>query len=132
MKQTPTVKSFLIADQVFRQDNGKWCVIGVFEAIHSLRFPAMHPSLGLYLKLADASGTFDLGVEFHDGGGRCVARMGGVRLQVPDRLMEVGVGFQTHNLLIPAAGVYHFKLFFDGQPAEGQDIRLDARLIKEA
>ena len=45
------------------------------------------------------------------------------KLNVASRLVETGVGIQTHNLPFPAPGTYFMKLFFNGEPSD-TDIRL--------
>lgn len=126
----PSIKSFLVADQVFQQaGSGKWCLIGVFDAILAVSYPVIHPSLGLYFKLADAEGNYKLSVEFHDSSGRCLSPLPAIEVRVADRLKEGGLGLQTSNLMIPAPGRYFFKLFFNGEAAV-TDIPIEAKLLE--
>ena len=126
MPPIPRVKTFLVADQVFRQEGTKkWCIVGVFDRIMSPHFPAVHPCLGVYLKLCDAEGEYRVGVEFQDSSGRCLARLDG-HLRMTNRLDEAELGFQTNNLTIPNPGTYFLKLFFNGEPSEGPDVRIEA------
>ena len=125
MPTLPRIKSFLVADQVFRQDNGKWCVIGIFENILAPRYPTIHPSMGLYVKLADAHGSYDVRLEFKDSSGKCLAFFEGMQLEASDRLAEPGFGFQVHQLPIPKAGTYFINIFFNNQQAE-TDIMVQA------
>lgn len=127
MGPLPRVRSFLLADLVFRQDTGKWCLVGVFDKIRSAAYPVMHPSLGLYLQLSDAQGEYEVAVEFQDAQGARLGRFEGLRLRVPDRLSIAEIGVQTQQLPIPAPGTYFLKLFFDGRPADA-DIRLTAEI----
>lgn len=119
------VKSFLIADQVFQQASGKWCVIGIFSKIQTLHFPALHQNLGLYVSLANCQGSYDVRVEFEDSQGRCLATLSGIRFEASDRLAPCEFGLQTFGLLLPAAGVYFVKLYFNGKQA-ASDIRFEA------
>jgi hypothetical protein len=121
----PEVKSFVIADQVFRQESGKWCIIGVFDRILSSQFPARHPSMGLWLKLADASGKYSVRLEFQDSTGRVLSRVAGLQLDVQDRMAEPEVGIQTQNLMLPSPGAYFVKLFFNDHLAK-TDIQITA------
>lgn len=81
----PSVKNFIIADQVFRQEGGKWCMIGIFDTIVCPRLPTLHQSLGLYLTVADAEGEYEVRVELEDAEGRCLARMTPVKLKMTHR-----------------------------------------------
>ncbi len=127
MQSAPVIKSFLIADSVFQTSEGKWCIIGVFDRIFAPSFPALHYSLGVFIKLADAEGDYKVDVEFYDGSSRCLAKMTPLRLQIKDRASEFGFGIQTYGLPIPAPGIYFLRVLFNGEPAIG-DIRLEACL----
>lgn len=120
---TPTVKSFLTADNVFRQDTGKWCLIGIFTMISARQFPVLHPSLGLYLAVSDAQGDYDVRVEFQDETGRCISSLDGIRFKTDNRLVPVQLGLQGYALPIPAPGTYFLKVFFNDQLAD-VDIRV--------
>lgn len=130
MQPKPVLKAYLIADQVFRQDSGKWCIIGVFDQLRTTSFPAIHPNLGIWMKLSDAQGEYRFRVELQDSSGRCLARLPEMGFKVEDRLKEPEIGFTTHGLLLPGPGTFFFKLFFNDEPA-GSDIRFEAILIGE-
>lgn len=125
----PSVNSFLVADQVFQQTSGKWCIIGVFDRVLSPRYPTTLPALGLYVTLSDAEGVYDVRVEFRDSGDRVLAVMGGIHMEVSSRLAQVGFGVQTYSLPIPKAGRYLFRLFFNDEPA-ASDIVLESNLLE--
>ena len=110
----PLVKSFLIADQVFQEASGKWYVLGVFTRLRASQFPVLAKSLGLFVILADAEGAFHVRVECCDAADRVVSVFDGIDLTVRSRLDTVHIGFQAHDLTIPAPGKYFFKLHFNG------------------
>lgn len=118
MTPLPHVKSWIIADQVFQQaGSGKWCIIGVFDQIHCLKFPASHPSLGLWLHLADALGEYAIRLELLDENEQVIARLpAAIRLTVEDRMQPVYVGLQTQNMLLPRPGTYFLRVFCNEQP----------------
>jgi len=118
----------MIADQVFQQSSGKWCLIGVFNEIVAPRFPIVHHSLGLFVELADAEGEYDVGIDFCNASFQVLSPLRGMRIQVPNRLRSVQFGVQTYNLPIPAPGRYFFKLYF-GNEAATVDIPIDVRPI---
>ncbi|MCK6479494.1 MAG: hypothetical protein HUU06_06640 [Planctomycetaceae bacterium] len=112
----PSVKSLVLADQVFRQaETGKLCIIGVFDKIFCSRFPTLHPSLGLFIRVEDAEGEYGVRIEFRDSADRVLGSFEGMTLQVNDRLACVSFGFQTEGLPLPGPGRYFFKLFFNDQ-----------------
>lgn len=124
----PEITSFVLADQVFRQESRKWCVIGVFSKIYCPMFPAMYPSFGVFVVIADAEGDYDLRLEMRNSKDQLVTKMDGLRLTGVNRRDQCEFGMQTHNLPIPAAGRYFFKLFFRGEPAL-RDAYFDAEIM---
>jgi hypothetical protein len=126
----PRVQNFLIADSVFQQAGGKWCVIGVFDRVTAVQYPVMHAVLGLFVQLSDAEGEYDVRVEFQDARGKVHGKFEGIRFVVKNRLEQGAFGLQTQHLPIPAPGAYFFKLYFNGRLSE-TDIRIEAVLLKQ-
>lgn len=123
---TPVLSTFLIADMVFQMENGKWGIVGVFQDLYAPRFPTVWPRLGIFMRLTDASGAYDVVVDFQDANGRCLGKIEGIRFEVADRLAAVDIGFTANNLLVPAKGKYFFKLKLNGIEVPG-DITLTAK-----
>jgi hypothetical protein len=111
-KHVPTVKTLLVADDVFRKEDRKWCVIGIFQVIKCRNFPNLHRSMGLLMLLTDGEGDFRMRVEFADSEGRTVARLEGT-LAMRNRLDEVWVGIRGDSLMLPSPGKYFFRIYFD-------------------
>lgn len=117
MARTPELKSFLVADTVLQEKGtGKWSVIGIFDRISARAFPLLYHSVGLFITVADAEGSYDVRVDFLDSADRRIATFGGMRLDGADPTRMVSFGLQTHNVAIPREGRYHFALYF------GQDL----------
>ena len=115
MPPTPTVGAFLIADQVFQQTSGKWCVIGVFNRIHAPLFPWLHHSLGLFVVLADAEGEYKAKIDFCDAKDNVLGRIEGAPFQVRNRRDPAEFGVQTNALPISAPGRYFFRLYLNDE-----------------
>ncbi len=112
MPPTPLIKSFLVADSVIQdRATGKWTVVGVFDHIYAPQFPCYHPSLGVYLKLADALGRYRVRIEFRDEQDRCVSTFEGLDIDVTDRGKCVDFGVNTHMLPLERPGKYRFQLY---------------------
>jgi hypothetical protein len=127
----PSVRSFLIADSVFRQDNGKWCVIGIFDRIMVRSFPAWHHALGVFLELGDVPvGKHVVNIALIDSEDRQLAMSPPLTIEVKDRLANIGVGFQTYGLQIPQAGTYFVSILFNNERLDA-DIRLQAIQIMQ-
>jgi len=114
MATKPEIKSFLIADIVIQEKGtNKWSVIGIFDKIYAGNFPCIHNSLGLFVKLTEADGSYDIRVEFCDSQDRKLAIFEGLKFNVSGRLVMHQFGIQTRQLPLPAPGKYMFNLYFN-------------------
>ena len=126
----PLITSFLLADQVFQQASPrKWCVIGIFDTIYTDAFPAIHPTLGLYLKVGNADGQYELRIEFTDNERNVVGRVD-ARVTASDRIGRGDIGIQVRDLALPKQGRYFVNVYFDNTQAVS-DYYFDARLSEE-
>jgi hypothetical protein len=128
---TPVVKSFLIADSVIQDRlTGKWSVIGLFNRVMAPQFPVMHPTVAIYVKIADAQGRYRVKVEFRDSEDRVVSAFEGLELEVKDRSEEVEFGLPTHLLPLGKPGRYFFQLHLNGELLASA--RLDVQKIESS
>lgn len=126
----PEIISFLIADMVIQEKaTNKWSAIGIFDRIRATSFPYTHPGLGLYIRLADAEGDYDVRIEFCDDSDRIFAVFEGITVSIHSRLQHPDFGMKTANLPIPKPGKYYFKLYFNGSFAKG--FRLDVEVMPQ-
>lgn len=112
MPVKPEVKSFLIADMVIQEKGtNKWSAIGLFDRIAAVKFPCLHPSLGIYVRLSDAEGEYAVRVELADSRGQKLAVFEGLKIKVASRLDSLDLGIRTRNLPLPQPGRYDFNLY---------------------
>ena len=115
---SPTVRAFLLADAVIQdRQTRKWSVVNVFDQIFAQQFPCFHPSLALYVKLADAHGRYTVRVEFRDAQDVILSKIEGITVETtgPARSAEFGVTAQ--GLPLKAAGRFQFQLFLNEEYA---------------
>ncbi len=128
MSLKPHIISFLIADSVIQEKgSNKWSAIGIFDRISADRFPCMHASMALYIKLTDAEGEYNLRVEFTDSDARKLGVFEGIKLKVASKLATPDFGIQTKNLFIPKPGKYNFDLYFNDQHCQSFPLIVEAR-----
>ena len=114
MTVVPNIISFVIADKVIQEKNtNKWSIIGIFDKFYSSHFPVYINSLGLYIRLSDAEGEYNVRVEFCDTNDRVLAKVEGIKITLKSRLHNAEFGVQTNILPIPKPGRYFFKLYFN-------------------
>lgn len=57
----PIPVAILLCDQVITEnETGKKSIIGVFDRIWAKEFPAIHKPAAIYIRIADAEGTYDM------------------------------------------------------------------------
>ena len=54
----PDLQFSVLCDDVRREDNGKFMLIGLFEAITAKKFPATHPTLFVVNRWCKGAGSF--------------------------------------------------------------------------
>jgi hypothetical protein len=115
MPPRPEVKALLLCDMVIRdQGSNKWSAIGIFDNINVLRLPAVQPTLGIYVKLADAHGQYELTIAIrHVESQELVAKLEGIRVEVRDRARAADFGFMSHQLVLSRLGPYDIELWLN-------------------
>ena len=58
MNIKPNLQFSVLCDDVRREDNGKFMLIGIFEAINAKNFPATHPALFVMNRWCKGEGSF--------------------------------------------------------------------------
>jgi hypothetical protein len=58
MTMEPDLQFSVLCDDVRREDNGKFILLGLFEAVRSKQFPARHPSLFIVNRWCNGEGEF--------------------------------------------------------------------------
>lgn len=116
MTPKPEIITFLIADQVIQEKGThKWSAIGIFDHIVTDKFPLVHASLGLYVKLTEAEGDYKIRIELTDAATNKLGVFEGINLKMESRLASFDFGIQTRHLHLPQPGKYHFDLYFNDQ-----------------
>ena len=107
----------LIADYVNTTADGKLNVMGIFNSIHSTKFPTAHPEMFLVAKLsADPSeyGTKKkLAVKLLDEGGKLMASLLEREIEIPhgkEGKVEIRQLLKLTGLVFPQSGAYQFSL----------------------
>lgn len=107
--------------------DGKVNIIGLFDTLYSLNFPAVHRSLCLITSLRsepdDDNQTRDIKVDLIDEDGLSLATLNGA--------LSLGRGRQVvnqihvfHDLRFSKPGRYQFTIFLDGLHAKTVDLEL--------
>lgn len=120
----PTLEWLHICDYAFRDEQGKLCMVGLFDSLHSVDLPGQLPVFSVAIGLADGKGSYKVGL-------RIEAPSGGiVDLQLPpvllaDRQAKARAVIRLAGLPFEEFGTYIFRLILEGQPVAAPVHRLE-------
>lgn len=111
---SPKANAMLICDYVItEQGTNKKSLIGIFEHINVNRFPCVHHSLSVYIKMTEGQGTYRFRLELVDlkdnktvGGGEIPRD-----IQINNPLMAHELVFNLKGLKFQHAGDYEFRIY---------------------
>ena len=115
---TPKLNAMLLCDYVITEHGtNKKSLIGIFENINAVKFPCVHYSLSVYLKMTEARGSFVVRLELVDlSDSKIVAKTQTPRdIQVSDPLSTHELVFGLKGLTFPHAGDYEFRVYSGDQ-----------------
>lgn len=116
MKIKPNLQFSVLCDDVRREDNGKFILIGLFEAINSPKFPATHAMLFVVNRWCKGEGTFTQKIRIVN------PKDNALIFQTDDQVFELGDIDRHHtlvsrfnNLVFPQPGKYWIELLLDNE-----------------
>ncbi len=113
----PLVEWLHICDYAFRDEHGKLCLIGLFDALHSLELPGRLPVFSVAIGITDGEGEYRVGLRIEAPSGKVVdlplppMRLAARHARARAVLRLAGLPFEEF-------GRYTFRLVVDGQPIE--------------
>lgn len=109
-----TIEYLHLCDYAFAGENGKQCIIGIFDAIRAPTFPTVHPMMAIALRLrGNAHEVLPLKFELGRPNGEVLATMQGDVTMGPDgsAFMQMQIG----GAQFPEPGRYTVKVSSSGQ-----------------
>lgn len=112
----PQCIALLFADRVFREDNGKFGVLGIFDAFNFPQFPIVTPPWGIFILLSNlSSGKHPLTINLvHDQTDAVVLPFVG-ELNIAEEDAPAQINLPVNGVLLPAPGDYTLTLNLDGK-----------------
>jgi hypothetical protein len=108
----PEVLALLVCDQIITDRlTGKQSLIGMFSAIHAVRFPVTHPQLAVFASMTGGHSRVPLTIRMVDANEvrpPLVQGQGQVEFQNP--LAVANLALQFHGLTFPEPGEYRVQL----------------------
>ena len=114
MKIKPNLQFSVLCDDVRREENGKFMLIGLFEAINSRKFPATHQSMFVVNRWCKGEGAFRQKIRIVNSKDKTLV------FQTDEQAFELADIDRHHtlvskfnNLVFPNAGKYWVEILLD-------------------
>lgn len=114
MKIKPNLQFSVLCDDVRREENGKFILIGLFEAINAKKFPATHIALFVVNRWCKGEGTFVQKIRIVNSKDKAIV------FQTDDQPFELADIDKHHtlisrfsNLVFPMPGKYWVEVLLD-------------------
>ncbi|MFA6320889.1 MAG: hypothetical protein WCY36_03430 [Candidatus Omnitrophota bacterium] len=116
MKIKPNLQFSVLCDDVRREDNGKFILIGLFEAINAKKFPATHAILFVVNRWCKGQGSFAQKIRIVN------PKNNSLIFQTDEQAFELADIDRHHtlisrfnNLVFPNPGKYWVEVLLDGE-----------------
>jgi len=111
----PNLQFSVLCDDVKREDNGKFMLIGLFEAINAKLFPATHPSLFVVNRWCKGEGAFTQKIRISGArDAKAVFETGDQPFELKDIDGHHTLISKVNNIAFPSAGKYWVEIFLGG------------------
>ena len=110
----PSLLYSILCDDVRREENGKFILLGLFETIGAREFPAVHPTLFIVNGWIGGVGSFRQYSRILDLNGHEMARDKETSFQLPNLKARHSVIARFNSLELPKAGDYAVEILLNG------------------
>jgi hypothetical protein len=110
----PTLLFSVLCDDIRREDNGKFILLGLFETIGSKVFPATHPVIYVMNCWSSGLGSFTQSTRILDTKGAVLVQDAQTRFQLNNLKAKHRVIARFNNLMLRAPGEYSVEVLLDG------------------
>ena len=121
----PSLLYSVLCDDVRREENGKFILIGLFETVGAREFPAVHPTLFIVNGWIGGAGSFRQYSRILDPQGQELARDQETAFQLSNLKARHSIIARFNNLELPSAGEYAVEVLLNG------DLKLRYPLVVE-
>ena len=110
----PALLYSVLCDDVRREDNGKFILIGLFETVGTREFPAVHPTLFIVNGWIGGVGTFRQYSRILDPNGQELAHDQETTFQLSTLKSRHSVIARFNHLELPQPGEYAVEILLNG------------------
>jgi len=110
----PDLQFSILCDDFRREDNGKFILIGVFEAIAGIQFPMQYASLTVVNRWCNGEGKFKQRVRIVSASNEMIVETDESPVELPATLANITTVSVFRNTHFPAPGRYWVEVLLDG------------------
>ncbi len=110
----PALLYSVLCDDVRREENGKFILVGLFETVGAREFPAAHPTLFIVNGWIGGVGSFRQYSRILDPNGQEIARDQETAFHLATLKARHSVIARFNNIELPQAGEYAVEILLDG------------------
>ena len=116
MNIKPNLQFSVLCDDVRREDNGKFMLLGLFEAINAKSFPATHQMLFVVNRWCKGEGRFTQKIRIvNTKDKKMVFQTDDQPFELEDIDRHHTLVSRFNNLVFPNAGKYWVEILLDGE-----------------
>ncbi|MDD5423056.1 MAG: hypothetical protein WC592_08105 [Candidatus Omnitrophota bacterium] len=116
MKIKPNLQFSVLCDDVRQENNGKFILIGLFEAINARKFPATHYALFVVNRWCKGEGTFTQKIRIVNPKDKSVVFQTDEQVfELPDIDRHHTLVSRFNNLVFPNPGKYWVEVLLDNE-----------------
>jgi hypothetical protein len=105
----------VLCDDVRREENGKFMLIGLFEAISANTFPATHPTLYVANRWCKGTGSFRQKIRIvNSKDSSVIFQTGDQPFELKDIDSHHTLVSRVNNISFPSSGKYWLEVFLNG------------------
>jgi hypothetical protein len=112
----PNLQFSVVCDDVRREDNGKFMLVGIFEAINAVKFPATHNTLFVANRWCKGEGSFTQKIRIIN------TKDKGLIFQTEEQPFQLSdidahhtIISRFNNLIFPDPGKYWVEIFLNNE-----------------
>jgi hypothetical protein len=110
----PDLQFSVLCDDIRREDNGKFILIGLFEAVAGMQFPLSYASLCVVNRWCNGEGKFRQKIRIVSSSNETLVETEESPVELPATLANVTSVSVFRNTRFPAPGRYWVEVLLDG------------------
>lgn len=116
IKIEPDLQFSVLCDDVRREDNGKFMLLGLFEAINAKKFPATHHAMFIVNQWVKGEGAFAQKIQIVNSRDKSmVFQTEEQRFELPNIDSHHTLISRFNNIVFPEPGKYWVEIVLDGK-----------------